>query len=343
MSPLNNLQKELLFDYCIGLTTEKESAQAQKLISSDKQAADIYEKLKTTLAPLESLEAEQCPGELVEGTIWRLKNAARASHLSLESLLAKEQTKEVASGSNFWRGLGELVAAAAAVVIFTAVLVVPLNFARQKAWQQRCQLNLRQIGEGVNQYGSDYGDSLPTVATTTGAPWWKVGYQGRENHSNTRHIWLLPKGEYVEPKYFVCPGKTQGRFVKFGPQMTKNYNDFPSRDSINYSLRVRCNKSVGRTAGAPKALMADLNPLFERLPQNFANDFKLELDKKLLELNSINHGRRGQNVLFCDGSSRFVKKRQVGITEDDIFTLQDTNVYEGTEVPSCETDAFLAP
>ena len=137
MSPLNNPQKELLFDYYFGLTTENESAQAQELISSNEQAAEIYESLKATLAPLESLEAEQCPGELVEGTIWRLKNAARASHLRLEALLAKEQTREAAGGSHFWRGLGELVATAAAVVIFTAVLVVPLNFARQKAWQQR--------------------------------------------------------------------------------------------------------------------------------------------------------------------------------------------------------------
>lgn len=343
MSLLNNPQKELLFDYCLGLTTENESAQAQKLISSNEQAADIYENLKAALVPLESLEAEPCPDELAEGTVWRLKNAARASHLRLETLLAKEQAKEAVGGSHFWRGLGELVAAAAAVVIFTAVLVVPLNFARQKAWQQRCQMNLRQIGQGVNQYGSDYDDRLPTVATTMGAPWWKVGYQGKENHSNTRHIWLLPKGGYVSPECFVCPGKTQGRFVKFDPQITKNYNDFSSRESIHYSLRVRCNKSAGRTAGVPKALMADLNPLFERLPQNFANDFKLELDKKLLRLNSINHKRRGQNVLFCDGSSRFVKKRYVGITEDDIFTLQDTNVYKGTEVPSSETDAFLAP
>ena len=343
MSPLNNSQKELLFDYCLGLTTENESVQAQELIFSNEQAAGIYESLKAALAPLESLEAGPCPDELAEGTVWRLKNAARASHLRLESLLAKEQTKEVAGRNHFWRGLGELVAAAAAVVIFTAVLVVPLNFARQKAWQQRCQMNLRQISQGVNQYGLDYDDRLPTVATTTGAPWWKVGYQGKENHSNTRHIWLLPKGGYVAPECFVCPGRSKGKFLKFEPSEVKNYNDFPSRDTMTYSLRIRCDKSMDRTAGAPKALISDLNPLFERLPQNFANDFKLKLDKKLLGLNSINHGRRGQNVLFCDGSSKFVKKRYVGITEDDIFTLQDTNTYEGTEVPSCETDAFLAP
>jgi hypothetical protein len=35
--------------------------------------------------------------------------------------------------------------------------------------------------------------------------------------------------------------------------------------------------------------------------------------------------------------------RRIGIAEDDIFTLQNTDIYEGIEVPSYEADAFLAP
>jgi hypothetical protein len=34
MSPLNNEQKQLLFDYCIGLTSQKETAEAEALIST---------------------------------------------------------------------------------------------------------------------------------------------------------------------------------------------------------------------------------------------------------------------------------------------------------------------
>ncbi len=89
--------------------------------------------------------------------------------------------------------------------------------------------------------------------------------------------------------------------------------------------------------------MSDLNPLFERLPQNYSTPLKLQLDKGLLTLNSINHNRRGQNVMFGDGCIKFVEMRHIGIPEDDIFTLQNTDIYQGVEVPSCETDAFLAP
>ncbi len=89
--------------------------------------------------------------------------------------------------------------------------------------------------------------------------------------------------------------------------------------------------------------MADRNPLFEELPKEFSRQFKLQLTRNLKTLNSINHNRRGQNVLFDDGRVEFVKTRFIGITKDDIYTLQDTNIYQGCEVPSCETDAFLAP
>ncbi len=88
---------------------------------------------------------------------------------------------------------------------------------------------------------------------------------------------------------------------------------------------------------------ADLSPLFEKLPDDYSKSFKLQLDKELLTLNSINHKRQGQNVLFGDGRVEFLKTRRTGISKDDIFTLQDTDVYQGCEVPSCETDFFLAP
>jgi prepilin-type processing-associated H-X9-DG protein len=89
--------------------------------------------------------------------------------------------------------------------------------------------------------------------------------------------------------------------------------------------------------------MADMNPLFENLPEDLPKQFRLQLTRTLLTLNSINHKRRGQNVLFGDGHIKFLKSRFIGISEDDIYTLQDTDEYLGCEVPSRENDFFLAP
>jgi len=345
MTLLNNQQKQLLFDYCIGLTSEKDTAEAQALISSNEEAAEIHSKLKAALAPLDSLEAESCPDDLAEGTIWRLNNFARSSQLQLQQLLATEQARKITAKSRFWRNLGEMAATAAVILGIAGVLFPPLNFARQKSWQARCQTQLGSIFQGLSNYISDYEGQLPAVATTTGAPWWKVGDQGKENHSNTRHIWLLVKLGYNNPADFVCPGRSQGRALQFDPSKAKNCNDFPARRYITYSFPIRCPKPQKGRMLIPKVLMADLNTLFERLPRDYSNSFKLELSEALKTLNSSNHGRRGQHVLFGDGGVRFEETRRVriGIEDDDIYTLQGIRIYKGTEAPTCETDAFLAP
>jgi len=87
--------------------------------------------------------------------------------------------------------------------------------------------------------------------------------------------------------------------------------------------------------------MADLNTLFERLPRDYSNSFKLELSEALKTLNSSNHGRRGQHVLFGDGGVKFLKVRHIG--GDDIYTLQGIRIYQGSEVPLREADIFVAP
>ena len=343
MTQLNNEQKQLLFDYCLGLTAENETAEAQALIASNEQAAEIHSKLNANLAPLQNIEPESCPDELVNRTILRLNNAARSSQRNLEQLLAKEQAKGEFVKTGLWFNLGKVVAAAAVILFVAGVFSTSTNFARQKSSQKGCEMNLAQIARGVNQYRDDHEGSLPTVATTTGAPWWMVGKQGNENQSNTRHIWLLVKGNYVNPSEFLCPGRRQIRVLPVQPSQIEYYSDFPAREHINYSLRIRCRKPENPNLNGRQVLMADMNPIFEKLPQNYSEPFKVEVNKDLQISNSINHNRRGQNVLFCDGSVKFVRTRHIDISEDDIFTLKDTRIYKGCEEPSCETDAFLAP
>jgi prepilin-type processing-associated H-X9-DG protein len=69
----------------------------------------------------------------------------------------------------------------------------------------------------------------------------------------------------------------------------------------------------------------------------------VRLSKELLG-NSPNHNRRGQNVLFCDGSVDFSKGRKVAA--DDIYALNQMSAgceVTGTETPASLDDAFLVP
>jgi len=342
MTPLTEPQKKLIFDYTLGLTSQQDSVIAGDLIASNPQAAELCAALKAALSPLESLEEEACPDSLAEAAVSRLNECAHPETVDITRLLAAEQ-KHTAAGGRFWPKAGQILATAAAIVFVSGVMLSSLNFARQKSWQQQCQMQLSNIWTGVNNYRADNDGSLPSVATSAGAPWWKVGRQGGENHSNTRHMWLLVKGGYSDASDFVCPAHSKGRLVKIDPARINNYNDFPARKYVHYSFRIMCDKSKKTIVSSRQVLMADMNPLFEKLPDSNSIRLKLRINNKLLSRNSINHRRRGQNVLFCDGSVKFVKIRHIGITQDDIFTLQDVSFYEGVEVPSCAEDSFLAP
>jgi len=343
MSSLSNEQKRLLFDYCLGLTSQEATAEAEALISSSEEAAELHSKLKVSLSPLDSLTPEPCPDELAERTIGRLNNCARSTQLRLQQLLTAEQARKTRTTSRAWWNLGKIAAAAAVIFIVLGTWLAPLDYARERYRQYQCEMGLGRIYRGIQQYKDDHNDEMPAVATAPGAPWHKVGYQGKENYSNTRNMWLLVKGRYVKPADFVCPGRRRKLVIRLDPSQIQNYNDFPTRSYITYSIRIRCTKSTKPHLRSRKVLISDLSPLFENLPYNYSEPFSLELDEKLLHLNSINHKRRGQNVLFSDGTVKFIKNRHTDISDDDIFTLQGTTTYHGCEVPSRETDTFLAP
>lgn len=346
MTPLTEQQKQLLFDYCMQVTSEQEAAEAQKLIFSQEQAAEFYDKLKKALAPLDCMDPEPCPDELVEGTVWRFKQQMSRSQSKLEQLIALEQKKS-ASRFHLWWEIIRPAAVAAVFIIVGSVLFgggrVALNYAHQRYWQHQCASQLGSIFQGLENYRADNDGQMPALAAAPGSPWWKVGYEGKENHSNTRRMWLLVKHGYTDVNDFVCPMRKEAQYMQVDPEMAKQLSDFPGRNFVTYSFRISCPKSTAADERPGRVIIADLNPLFEILPELSEPGLRVRISDELLGLNSSNHNRRGQNVLFCDGSCRFMKTRQADVTLDDIFTLQDKTTYEGTETPSCETDAFLAP
>jgi len=347
MTSLTDRQKQLIFDYAIGLTSERQSAQAQELISSNKQAAELLTKLKSSLSPLDSIAAEPCPDELAEGTVWRFTQAVGAGQAHLETLLAAEQKHTVRS-RGFWRDTaGRLATAAVFMIVGFAVITgfrVLSSYTHQRYWQSQCASQLGSIFQGISNYRADNGGRMPAVASAANSPWWKLGDQGPENHSNTRPMWLLVRGGYVDAREFVCPAKRNLRTLQIAPTTVKMLNDFPGRKFVTYSLRINCRKSPMNMTGR-KPILADLNPIFENanIPNSPSGRFSVVVTDKLLNSNSSNHGGRGQNVLFCDGCVRFLKNRRTGVSMDDIFTLQNTRRYSGVELPTSELDAFLAP
>jgi len=332
MSLAGNDQKQLLFDYSFGLTSESESAQAQALISSNEEAAEIYRRLQALLAPLESLDPEPCPDELAERTIARLANVANSGHHGLEELLADEQAHQVTVKVGFWRNLSEMVAVAAAVMLIAGVLLPVFNRARQDYWKQRCQAQLSSIFGGLSNYVEDNDGRSPAVAGKPGRQW------------NTQCLYLPLKLGYIKDSaLFICPGRESSRATQFDISRVAEYDDFPSRGYVTYSPRKQCPDSSNAHGLCKGPILSDRNPIFDN---GASVTFKKRLDQAIMRANSKNHRGRGQNVLNHDGSVRFIRIRLVA--EDDIFTLREgmdcgDEVDDCEVLPSYEADILLAP
>ena len=338
MSSLYNEDKQLLFDYCIGIVSQEQSEKAKLLISTNKEASLLYHKMKTVFSPLESVGIEQCPDDLVERIMLRINNLPNPNK-ELTELLTAEQNKKTPLKIGFLRNFSEVAAIAAAIIIIAGVLVPTFGYARQKYFQQQCASSIGDIFNGYHNYISDNDGKMPSVPRAKGANWLK--------ESNTGNMYLLVINNYVEPSKFICPSKRhyiksavdKKRFKEYLVNF-RNYKNFPDRSYCTFSFPVMCQKEAGGRLSCRRVIMADSNPIFAQLPEN-SQTIVVELRQDQLRINSYNHNNRGQNILFGDGHVNFINDRQIG--HDDIYTLQDTDIYQGTETPSCTTDIFLAP
>ena len=346
MSSVNIEEKQLLFDYCIGIASQEDSEKARRLIAGNKEASLLFSKIQATLAPLDNVRMEICPDHLVEATLLRIRNIPNPNK-DLTELLKVEQNKRSPIKIGFLRNFSEVAAIAAALIFITGILVPTFGYARQKYWQQQCAMGINDIYQGFQRYMSDNDNKPPTVARAAGAPWWRIG---NEKESNTSHMYLLVANGYVKPEKFICPGDRKLKKSKefnesFRAYAAKcqSYKDFPDSRFVSYSFPIGCQKQANGKMSCRKIMMADKNPIFESLPTDYSQPLTIELKSELLKANSSNHDNRGQNVLYGDGRVEFAKKRQIGTVLDDLFTLRYTDLYIGNETPSCDEDIFLAP
>lgn len=350
---LNQKQKDLILDLYFGCGTDSDINDARALIAANSEASTLYDQLESQLDVMGRLKEQtySCPDHLAQSTIEKLKSVAKSTeNIRLNELLEKEQEKvPVTAGKSFWKRAFDAAAVAAGLLIMAGIYFPTVNNMRYQSWKTACQANMAAIASGIGSYISDNDGMLPAVEMKKDAPWWKVGYQGEENHSNTRNLWQMVQGEYVKPGHFVCPGKSHGRAISLDRQNIDHLRDFPSRRYITYSSRLMPNQQAVRSNGQRIIFISDANPLFEKVNKKTYSpdsmEFKaIKLCERLINRNSLNHRKRGQNVMFTDGSVKFFRVRKLDLAnDDDIFTVRGTETYSGCESPNGETDIFMVP
>ena len=359
MGYLRPEDQQLILDFYFRCGDEDDIARGRDLIAVDPEAARLYANLEDTLTELDNIKYEPCPDNLADLTVARLKLAATAKSSGtskLQALLKEEQrSKEYVpvsvapvNTSRFGRPAFEILATAAAVMLAAGILFPSFGAMRDRSRQVACSQNLGQIGQAMATFGNDNNGRINDAKVMTGSPWWKIGYQGPEIHSNTRYTWQLVKNGYVDGRVFVCDGHSEGIPVQYDAREMAALDDFPSRRHISYSFMLLCDANNSLTKGPRRIISADLNPLFQQGPfqpsaYQTLNEFdRILLDEQLRQMMSFSHRKKGQNVLYCDGSVEFMTTR-IANGGDDIFTVRGVEAYIGKEMPCDPDDIFLVP
>lgn len=340
MFPIDPEQSELIFDYCMGLSGPSDSAQAEALIAQSVPAAELHAAIKDAIAPLSYLPAEYCPLKLAERTLQRLREAS--DRVGLPN--GPRPTIVRLRGLPYPSSLAGVVVAAACILLLVSVLARSFSVVRQHCSRQQCGSHLDGIYQAASMYSSDFDGMLPAVPHAANAAWHAIGSQAAGSCSNTQNPFLLLKLRYSDkPSDFLCCGKPGHDAAPLQRDELATRNDFPSRDYITYSYRLMPSAAVRLEALGRRPLMADMNPHFESMMGDDATALSLPPDAETLRLNSPNHGRHGQNIVFGDGAVRYSRTRFVGNAGDDIYTMGAGDIGGGRQRPAGLHDAILAP
>jgi len=244
-----------------------------------------------------------------------------------------------------WR-LSDLVSVAAVLAIGTGVLWPMFASSRERAQQTACLANFSALKTAFGQYGGDNTGSLPmATASLAGNVWWNIGKPAESNAANT---FYLSRSGYATLDQITCPGSCMCLTGK----PTAGQVDFSCMNEVSYSMQnLFANCRPAWSGGDRTVILAD------RSPVTLANMNKTAADPTS---NSPNHGARGQNVLWNDGSATWAPSPILS-SGDNIWLPQPLEfkvismelvrdsagnpvvLLKGIEQPGCEKDSFLGP
>lgn len=290
----------------------------------------LYDDIARALAAMRLAPELEPPADLAARTMARIESLRKT-----EALVAREELHR----RTFFRptfSMRELGAVAAAAIVLAAVFVPSIYKARQQAATDLCASQEAQIGAAASTFANANNGYLP--AASAGQGQW-LPADGRRAFSNSAGPFKLVVAGYVPPSMFQCPAVSGGSAAGFVLQA--GMNDFPNAKFISYSYQYALgssglgfNNPILAKVAKDMAILADETPLFAD------GRFRPE---RLNTPDSLNHGGRGQNVLYLDMHVNWAQTPNVGVGGDHIYLVKGVTNYRGDEAPADLTDTFLLP
>jgi hypothetical protein len=304
--------KEQLIDYWLGQLNGHEKARVEARLTSDVQARRQLKLLREGFAPLSAERAESAPPQgLGVRTLAHI-----AEHLCQQLPQAPATPAPVLAPSRSWWRRADLLVAASLLIGALSLLswsIYQLRGSGSAATRVACQQNLQEFYLALKAYHDQHG-RFPDVST-----------QPAPHNVAGMVVPILIEAGVLSDKGFTlgCPGDDQalrpGRLLVVEVRkMTRE--EFLAkanhRFSYAYGLGFRDEQGVYHPPGSRTDQLAAQVPLMADFPGG--NPFFG---------NSPNHASVGQNVLFTDGSIRFVTLRTLG--GDDFFLNRNREVHAG--------------
>ncbi|MBK9120103.1 MAG: DUF1559 domain-containing protein [Phycisphaerales bacterium] len=326
-----------LLDLHLGHLSETEQAALQARLLSEPRLAEQHSALTAVFDALQRSAEVPMPRDLVARTTTRVRQAGPVPRIvrpadALTAAVERRSERVIRLGN-----LRDIVAVAAMIVLAVGVGVPTMLHMRDRAQRVGCSYNLAQLGIGMQQYASSFGSSLPFAGWSGRASWKPTDEPGAVNVPNRRHVYTLLVQAYVtEPQRFVCPSQPH---MPMSLEEVRRSNDFLEARNVSYAYQNMAGVRPSANDDPRLPIMADENPLFaDGVPLFDARRFT---GRDAATQNSRAHRSAGQNILTLRGEVIWSRTPFAGLHGDNIWTLENVQVYTGHEGPQRADDAHL--
>lgn len=261
--------------------------------------------IMSLLHALDDYPVEDADDTLVYATLARIDRVERerGDRLSIEA-----ERQRAAGAGRRWFRVPDFISVAAVMLLGVSLGWPLINEIRQQSMDSRCDSNLRMVAQGFASYASDYNNAMPASFATAGLG----GLSGWDNARNYDNLAPLVNGGYCDEGHLNCPGH-----CGIGP-------------SYSYQHQTPGVRSMWES-GQAQVVFGDRNPIVDAVRIGQPGMPSLSL--------SLNHGRRGQNVIQHDGSTSWLIVPRVG--HDNIWLPNGVIYLQRGDMPRDLSDVFL--
>lgn len=326
----NEFQKlDTLLDWHLGQLDDETRSQMEGELKTNPSLRKKSDRLGQVLQPLDHWSLAPGSPNLTDKILARVD--AERRNLTLE----QPSVEDAGGVRRFPFGLSRnFIAAAACIALLVSLAIPSVSRFRANANRALCGNNLATVFRGVSTYQASFGGSIPYAGSVSNASWLPGAASKRPFASNSRHLYLLVKGNLgPQPKHFVCPGCSSSKPMEH--RDGKPRNDFRQACNVSYASMNLAGSSPNLRPAPDVAYLSDGNPLFVR--GRF--DPSVDADRT----NSRAHRGEGQMVLFLDGSAKWTTSPVNGIDRDNFWLAGNIRNYTGVETPVGKHDAHLVP